>query len=51
MDEQLEDPEFRASYLREVVRMHREAIVKKNPELARWCMRERALLDSSDSAR
>jgi hypothetical protein len=49
--EQLADPEFRAEYLREVTRMHREAIATGDPLLARWCMRQRAELDSSGSTR
>jgi hypothetical protein len=45
------DPEFRAEFARELARMHREAIERKDPVLARWCMRERARVDSTDSTR
>jgi len=47
----LADPEFRAEYLREVTRMHRQAVAEGDAELARWCMRQRARLDSSGSTR
>ncbi len=43
------NPEFRAGYVRELARMHQEGLDQKNPTLARWCMRERAMIDSSGS--
>jgi hypothetical protein len=49
LEAQMTDPEFRAEYVRELVRMHRESIERKDPVLARWCMRERARVDSSGS--
>ena len=49
LEAKMADPEFRAEYARELARMHREAIATRDPILARWCMRERARIDSSDS--
>jgi hypothetical protein len=49
LEAQMANPEFRAEYVRELARMHREALDQKNPTLARWCMRERARVDSTDS--
>ena len=43
------NPEFRAEYVRTLARMHQEALDNGNPTLARWCMRKRAQVDSSDS--
>lgn len=51
VDEQMAKPEFRMEYVRELVRMHRESIEQHDPALARWCMRERARVDSSGSTR
>lgn len=49
VEEQLTDPVFRREYLRELIRMQREAVESHDAELARWCMRQRARLDSTDS--
>lgn len=49
VEEQLTDPQFRRVYLQEVIQMQHEAIETRNPELARWCMRLRARIDSIDS--
>jgi hypothetical protein len=43
LEAQMAIPEFRAEYVR--------ALDQKNPTLARWCMRERARVDSTDSTR
>ena len=40
--EQLADPEYRAAFADELRKLHLEAIQKGNPDLARWCMTERA---------
>jgi len=49
VEEQLTDPVFRREYLRELIRMQHEAVEFHNVELARWCLRQRARLDSTDS--
>lgn len=43
--EHLADPVFRASCLDELVKIHLEAIGKRNAELCRWCMVQRARLE------